>query len=259
MTLIGNEAGKPLSNLNFDMVELRKIARKNTPGTTISLGDFRGKYKYQFTNGNFDQGELDTSASTATTNGWKIFRQQVRLNGLDSVEGWPTPTDATKPAEAPGDNNSFTGQYLAELTTDVPAGAPAGTRSVRLYHSSGSSIPYAIIHGPYLVSDVNNTTYLEGGDVVTFYWKAQGSDDAYDIYAYLLNVDNGTTIELANDTGADTSATTSWTQVTRTITAGQTGTYKFVFVSGSYDFSGGTVLGASLYVTNVNVTKWWDL
>ena len=63
----------------------------------------------------------------------------------------------------------------------------------------------------------------------------------------------------SNDTGASTGATTPWTQVTRTMVAGENGTYKFVFVSGTYDYSGGTFLGASLYVTNVNVTKWWDI
>lgn len=259
MTLIGNEAGKPLSSLNVDMPDLRRIARLRTPQSIIRWSDFYGKYRYQFINGNFDQGTLDTTTSPATILGWKIFRQRVRLNGLDNIEGWPTPTDSTKPGPAPGDNNNFTGGYLAELSTDVPSGAPAGTRSMRLYHSNGSSVSYAIIHGPYLVCDVDNTTLLEAGDVIKFYWKAQGGGDAYDIYAYLLNVTNGATIELANDTGTSTGATTPWTQVTRTITAAQAGTYKFVFVSGTYDFTGGTVLGASLYVTNVDVTKWWDL
>lgn len=259
MTLIGNEAGKPLSGLNVNMLDLRKIARKKTLQSTISWSDFYGKYRYQFINGNFDQGTLDTSTSPATILGWKVFRQRVRLNGLDSIEGWPTPTDSTKPGPAPGDNNNFTGGYLAELSTDVPSGMPAGTRSMRLYHSNGSSVSYAIIHGPYLVCDVANTTALENGDLIRFYWKAQGGGDAYDIYAYLLNVDTGATIQLANETGASAGATTAWTPVTRTITAAQAGTYKFVFVSGTYDFTGGTVLGASLYVTNVDVTKWWDI
>lgn len=259
MTLIGNEAGKPLSGLNVNMLDLRKIARKKTLQSTISWSDFYGKYRYQFINGNFDQGTLDTTTTPANILGWKIFLQRVRLNGLDNIESWPTPTDSTKPGPAPGDNNNFTGSYLAALTTDVPSGAPAGTRSMRLYHTNGSSVSYAIIHGPYLVCDVNNTVPLEAGDVIKFYWKAQGGGDAFDIYAYLLNVNTGAVIELANATGDSAGAVTPWTLVTRTITAAQTGTYKFVFVSGTYDFTGGTVLGASLYVTNVDVTKWFDL
>ena len=259
MTLIANEAAKPLSGRNVDDIDLRKIARKRIIGSEIKWSDFYGKYRYQFINGNLDQGSLNTSTTPASILGWKVFLQQVRLNGLDSIEGWPTPGDPTKPGPAPGDNNNYTGSYLAELTADVPAGLPAGTRSMRLYHSSGESAAYAIVHGPYLVCDVNNTVPLESGDVIRFYWKAQGGSDAYDIYAYLLNVDTGATIELANATGDSDSATTPWTPVVRTMTAEQAGTYKFVFVSGTYDFTGGTVLGASLYVTNVDVTKWWDL
>ena len=259
MTLIANEAGKPLSARNVNDLDLRKIARKKTLNSTISWSDFRGKYRYQFVNGNFDQGSLDKTTTPASILGWKVFLNRVRLNGIDSIEGWPTPTDATKPGPAPGDNNNFTGSYLADLSTDVPSGLPAGTRSMRLYHTNGASVSYAIIHGPYLVCDVNNTTSLEAGDVIKFYWKAQGGGDAFDIYAYLLNVNTGAVVELANATGDSAGAVTAWTPVTRTITAAQTGTYKFVFVSGTYDFTGGTVLGASLYVTNVDVTKWFDL
>lgn len=259
MTLIGNEAAKPLSSLNVNLLDLRRIARKKTLQSTISWSDFYGKYRYQFINGNFIEGSLDTGTTPATILGWKVFLRRVRLNGLDNIEGQPTPNDSTKPAQSPGDNNNFTGGYLAELSTDIPSGLPAGARSMRLYHSSGSSVSYAIIHGPYLVCDVNNTTALEAGDVIKFYWKAAGGDDAYDIYAYLLNVNTGATIELINETGSSAGAATPWAAVTKTITAGQDGTYKFVFVSGSFDFTGGTVLGASLYVTNVDVTKWWDL
>lgn len=259
MTLIGNEAGKPLSFLNVNLLDLRRIARKKTLASTISWSDFRGKYRYQFINGNFNEGSLDTTTTPANILGWKVFLSQVKMNGLSTIEGWPTPTDPTKPASSPGDNNAYTGGYAAELTVDVPAGAPAGTRSMRLYNPGGNSVSYAIIHGPYLVCDVNNTTALEAGDIIKFYWKAQGGGDAYDIYAYLLNVDTGATIQLINETGASDTATTPWAAVSKTITAAQVGTYKFVFVSGTYDFTGGQYLGASLYVTNVDVTKWWDV
>lgn len=260
MTLIANEAQKVLNTRNIDDIDLRRIARKKTLGSTISWSDFRGKYRYQFVNGNFSQGSLNTGTVPATVPGWRIYLNQTKLNGVTTIEGWPTPVDSLLPSPTPGDNQTMDagGTYTAVLSADIPAGSPEGTQSMRLI-SNGVSASYAIIHGPYLVSDVANTTPLEGGDLVRFYWKAEGGSDAYDIYAYLLNVDTGATIELANATGESTGATTPWTQVTKTITASQTGTYKFVFVSGTYDYTGGTVLGASLYVTNVDVTKWWDL
>lgn len=260
MTLIGNEAAKTLSNLSINDSDLRRIARLKTPNSTIKWSDFYGKYRYQFINGNFDQGALNTTTTPATMLGWKVYLNQVRLNGVDSIEGWPTPNDSTLPIPTPGDNQTINPEasFTSVLTNDVPMGVPTGTKSVRLV-SNGVSAEYAIIHGPYLVSDLSNTTPLENGDIVRFYWKAEGGDDAFDIYAYLLNVDTGSTIELANATGESTTATTPWTQVTKTITSAETGTYKFVFVSGTYDYTGGTVLGASLYITNVDVTKWWDL
>jgi hypothetical protein len=105
----------------------------------------------------------------------------------------------------------------------------------------------------------NESINLEVGDRVDFWWRASGSADAYDIYGYILNVDTGSNINLINATGQDTSNSTAWAQESRIIGAGQEGNYKFVFISGTYDFSGGTYLGASLYVTNINVTKWFDL
>lgn len=258
MTLIGTEAGKPLSNLNVNMLDLRKIARKKTLGSTISWSDFYGKYKYQFVNGNFDQGNLNTTSNPGTIPGWRVYLNQVRLNGLDNIEGWPTPNDSSNPSPTPGDNQPMSGSFTAELSNDIPAGMPDGTKSMRLI-SNGTSNSYAIVHGPYLVCDLSNTAYLEGGDFIKFYWKAEGGADAYDIHAYLLNTVNGSTIELVNATGSSTGDTTPWTLVSKTIAANQAGTYKFVFVSGTYDYTGGTVLGASLYVTNVDVTKWWDL
>jgi hypothetical protein len=125
--------------------------------------------------------------------------------------------------------------------------------------SNGSSVAYGIIHGPYATTNNTNIVGLETGDIVSFWWKAQGGSDAYDIFAYLLDLTDGSTIELVNDTGNNDSASTSWTKVTKTITASEAGDYKFVFVSGTYDFTGGTVLGASLYITNVSVMKWFDV
>ena len=185
-----------------------------------------------------------------------MYKQQVRLQGIDSIGGFPTPTDSTKPGDSPGDNTTAIGfTYTATLDPSLPSGLSAPTTSIRLI-SNGVSASYGIIHGPYLIS--NDPVQLEAGDTATFYWKAEGGSDAYDIYSYLLNVTTGATIELINETGSSTGATTSWAQVTNLISAAQAGNYKFVFVSGSFDFTGGTVLGASLYVTNIIITKWFD-
>ncbi|MFN5700094.1 MAG: hypothetical protein ACK47V_05595, partial [Betaproteobacteria bacterium] len=90
---------------------------------------------------------------------------------------------------------------------------------------------------------------MKTGDSVSFDWKAQGGADAYDVYAYLLNVDNGTTVKMLDATGASGAMTTNWATVTTSVPAD--GNYKFVFVAGTFDATGGTAAGARLYIDNV--------
>jgi hypothetical protein len=92
-------------------------------------------------------------------------------------------------------------------------------------------------------------------DQVSFWWKAEGGSDAFDIFAYLLEANTGAVIPLINETGTSTGAATPWAKVALTINSSQAGLYYFVFISGSHDFTGGQALGASLFVTMVDVVK----
>jgi len=257
MTAIAAESDLAITSpVSMNTRIIRNIARVFTAGSRISYSNLQGKTRFSFENGNFTS-ELIDNGNTATTAGWTVYKQQVRLQGVDSIDNFPTPTDSTIPGTSPGDNTNAIGfSYAATLDTSLPAGLLAPTKSIRLI-SNGTSVGYGIIHGPYLIS--NNPVQLEDGDIATFYWKAEGGADAYDIYSYLLNVATGTTIELINQTGANAGAVTLWAQVTKTISAAEAGNYKFVFVSGSFDFTGGMALGASLYITNIIITKWFDL
>jgi hypothetical protein len=49
--------------------------------------------------------------------------------------------------------------------------------------------------------------------------------------------------------------TTEWTKVSKVIASGEAGRYRFIFISGSYDYSGGRGLGASLYIDEVKLIK----
>ena len=91
------------------------------------------------------------------------------------------------------------------------------------------------------------------GDKVEFDWKSAGTDDAASIYAYLLNVDTGATIELINFTQSTDGVTTDWAKNTTNITTA--GNYKFVFINGTYDATGGKALGAEMYIDNVNIVR----
>ena len=107
-----------------------------------------------------------------------------------------------------------------------------------------------VVHGPYLISD--NSVSLTVGDDVEFDFRAMGGGDAYDVYAYLLETSTGNTIELLNETGVGNSDTGIINVSNRVTTSGN---YKFVFVSGTFDETFGTVAGASLYVDNVDVVR----
>ena len=81
----------------------------------------------------------------------------------------------------------------------------------------------------------------------------EGGQDAYDVYAYLVDIDNpSNTIELLNETQNASSGNTNW--ATRTVNINKPGTCQFVFVSGSYDYSGGGLLGAQ-FIDDVSVTN----
>ena len=198
----------------------------------------------EFSNGDFEQYK-----SAETPIGWTVFNSLTHLNGNTLIGGFPTPIDATIPGNSPGDEvravqENFTSNSNSTYST-------SGSSSYQL-GSNGSWIdmPYGILRGPYLVSE--EAVKLNAGDAVSFDWKAQGSSDAYDVYGYLLNIDNGETIKIIDDTGAASTETTSWENISQTIPSD--GTYKFIFVAGSYDATGGMAVGASLLIDNVKIS-----
>jgi hypothetical protein len=190
-----------------------------------------------FTNSSFESGLA----------GWTALNQRIDL-GVTSIAGFTSPNDATNPANAGNDNVAPT--TLGTLTTTSESGqATEGTRSARLA-STGmqTATGFDIVHGPAIYSDVFSAT---AGDAIYFDWRALAGSDAYDVFGYLLNTTTGATTEVLNATGTSTAGTTNWATASASIPT--SGTYRFVFVSGTYDFSGGRAAGASLYIDNVRV------
>lgn len=199
----------------------------------------------------FPNGDFESSTLGATSvSGWSISNTRVTLDGNSQIGGWPTPTDTTIPTNqngstGPGENTALAGSGSMTSVVVAPTGYAAGGGKALQMESSGMTVAqgYGIVHGPYVVS--NTAVAIAAGESVSFDWKAQGGGDWYDVYAYLLNVDNGSTVELLNATGSST----NWTTATKTVPTA--GNYKFVFVSGTYDASGGRALGARLFVDNI--------
>ena len=96
-----------------------------------------------------------------------------------------------------------------------------------------------------------NSINAQAGDTVEFYWKAANGGDYFDVFAYLVNETTGATVTLLDANGN----VTNWTKATKVISSGEAGIYRFVFVSGSYDATGGQALGASLYLDNIKLVK----
>jgi hypothetical protein len=266
MTQIAQEAELPTSqNVNLGNRVIRNIARVFAMDTRISYTTLQGKSKFSFTNGGFAGGNLTTVSSTVTsTPGWLIYLEQVKMNGLSTVAGFPTPADTTPPTDdSPADPQPDYTSYLYDAMFDpsLPPGESAPTKSLRLV-SLGITSSYGVVHGPYAVSEL--PIALEEGDEVSFWWKAEGGSDAYDVLAYLIKTRTGGVIQLLDRTGESSEASTAWTKETHVITSAEASSnwqvpdYKFVFISGSYDYSGGQWTGASLYITQIKVKKWFE-
>lgn len=191
----------------------------------------------EFLNAGFENG----------TTGWSIYNQRVYMNGGSTVRGFLTPNDPSGPNPSTGENVSSTGSFTSSVTN---SGA-GGTQGLRLSSSQNCGSGYCIVRGGYVTSD--STIALAKGDVVSFQWNAAGSSDAYDVFGYLLNVKTGETQVILNATGASASSSTGW--LTASTTVDTAGTYAFVFVSGSWDATGGQALGATLTLDNISTTS----
>lgn len=192
----------------------------------------------------FDNGDFEADApGSSSITGWDIV-EQVIIFGTDTIAGHTTPTDTVSTGT---DQNTPNNPGSMEVTPSS-AQYSEGSQSVRLT-STGitTQAGYDTVRGPALVSQ--ESLNMKIGDTMSFDWRAQGGGDAYDVYAYLLNVDTGETVEILNDTGTTPGATTNWTTENHTIA--KEGTYRFVFVGGTFDATGGQAAGAQLFVDNI--------
>ena len=206
-----------------------------------------------------------TTASTLDTlnfaggvfnSGWDIVQSQVELGSSGSVTsqigGFATPIDS-EPAGSAGDGN--TGQIATSLgNSSIDWDYSATASSMTLSTNEIKTTSKGIVHGPAMIS--SDAISLNTGDVVSFDWEFTGvgsAGDYADVYAYLLNTADGSTVELTDYTH-NASGGTGTISVSETLGAGIDGLYKFVFVSGAYDNDGGTIVGSEVIVSNLSVT-----
>ena len=170
----------------------------------------------------------------------------------DRLAGWPTPVDplpnpyyctgdATYVAQLP----SFT--YRLELVDKPPLGEVQSC-----FLSLGTNVygvvnEGALMYGPAIYSTFSVT--FNAGDQCSFDWKAVPVEDAYNVYAYMVEKDTGNYITLLREAGQNKTDGTTWT--TTTVNVPTSGNYYFVFVSGSWDSTLGTVISGSMLIDNI--------
>jgi len=231
-----------------------------TAGLTVINGDSVRTQLEQTYNGDVEFGALTQFTNPSFEDGlvgWSITNGRIRLNGVDSIGGYLTPVDLTYPGRVVPGCNVATGAncdtttlqggftFTTNISADVAPGS--GTKSLVMNSSGTCDVGFCIVRGPYVVSD--STVTLPVGGMVSFKWQAKGGGDAYDVFGYLLNVHTGAVQPILNATGASASTIQPWTTALVNLT--EPGTYKFVFVSGSWDATGGQVLGAQLFIDDI--------
>jgi hypothetical protein len=181
------------------------------------------------------------------TAGWTIVEDRVIL-GTTVINGHVSPDDLTDPPNSGDDAGS-----VSSMTYDSEVSAAEhseGTSSLRLFNSGTTSAGFDVVHGPSAYSE---TFASQAGDILKFDWKAAAGGDAYDAFGYLMNADTGQSITVLDETGADDTGVKDWT--TASVVVPTTGNWYFVFVAGTYDFTGAMGVGGSLYIDNFSVTR----
>jgi hypothetical protein len=223
---LGNGTGR-------DIIGTIDATENGTAGKALKIN-----FVSTFTNSGFESGSLT---------GWTAMNQVINL-GTTSIAGFTSPNDGTYPANAGNDDPypSSAGSYSTTVSTSQYT---EGTRSLSLLSSGITTTSgWDVVHGPAVYSD---TFSASAGDKIYFDWRAYAGADAYDVFGYILNTTTGATTTVLDATGTSTAGSTNWATASATI--GTSGTYRFVFVSGTYDFSGGRAAGASMYIDNVRV------
>jgi hypothetical protein len=199
-------------------------------GTTLRIN-----FTSEFTNAGFETGDLT---------GWTALTQQIDL-GVTEIAGCTTVDTSTYPGPVPNEDNNVP-DTLGSLTTPIVADVVSeGTYALRLQSSGMNTlVGFDVVHGPAVYSSEFEAAT---GDTIYFDWRAYAGSDNYHVFGYIVD-ESCTQTELLDATGP---GTTDWATEPTVIPAD--GTYRFVFVSGTFDASGGEAAGASLYIDNVQV------
>ena len=222
------------------------------------------------TNGTFETG----ASGDTTISGWSAVSTRIDL-GVTSIAGcvttdtsdyaalrdfgttWDSRAAGSKPpSRDPSVNNdsltltissgpTFTSRLLSGSSTDIGASFRRSGQVLNLSSRITADPGGFVFHGPAIVSDAFSAKTI---DDLKLDWAAEAKSDDYKVFGYLLNTSTCQQTEVIDSTGAQS----AWQTVSVAIPSN--GTYKFVFVAGTFDKTFGTVAGADLYLDNILLT-----
>ena len=161
-------------------------------------------------------------------------------------------SNATPQADEAGSGFSFTARTTSTQIVSGQANPSGG--SVLELGSQGISSSFGVVHGPAAVSD---SFTAAANDVIKFNWYATGGSDDFAAVAYIVKTDCSSASQLLSVFGTNianmvpVATGTGWQTASFTIPS--SGNYKLVFANGSFDRSGGTALGAKMYIGGLSV------
>lgn len=160
-------------------------------------------------------------------------------NGTASLTTNQTGTDASVQVLSSSGNCPNHDNYI------IRTGVNAGT-------TSQDEQTYCSAFGPEVYSEA---FYATTSQAISFEWKATGGQDDYEVYAFLVSVSDSTTIPTPSTSNnklvlhnmGDVQATY------RTTSANipNNGLYRFRFVNGTYDATGGLAIGAKMFIGKI--------
>lgn len=234
---------------NHGYIEIGEVVGQNTGTLQINFfEDASIPGTSNLLNGDFSNGSAN----------WNLYNQRVDFGSSFTVNGItiPTPTDAemVRPIHGNPPNNDNANSNRNSGTLSTAGGA------LNLDTGGMTIDSFGIYHGPAAVSDA---FVASKGDFLKFDFSANGAGDDYHVAGYLVNTaDNSITIAIndvdlinppeLNSTGKRIDGSTS-------VEVPDDGTYHFVFITGTYDKTGGTVAGASMTIDNIRAENPFDI
>lgn len=127
----------------------------------------------------------------------------------------------------------------------IRTGVDAGTTST-------SRQTYCSVFGPEVYSEA---FYATTAQAIAFDWKAAGGQDDYEVYAFLVAVSDATNIPTPttsnNSLVLHNMGDVQSTYRTTSANIPSNGMYRFRFVNGTYDATGGKAVGARMYIGSI--------